>query len=148
MFKCGVWLRRHNTKQQQRKKLPKGAMLNPRHAQSPAPNSSRSPTRDEESATLPNRRESDRMWPETHETAARTQFSGPSLCLALCHLQCCFGQSAQKRFFPQFPWGFCLTRSNFATRRVRSPKKLATPQGERLFPRQPTRDRRENAPKK
>ena len=47
---CGS--RRHITKQQQRKKLPKGAMFNPRHAQSPAPNSRRSPKRGQKSATL------------------------------------------------------------------------------------------------
>ena len=76
MVKCGVWFRRHSTKQQQRKKLPKGAMLNPRHAQSPAPNSSRSPKRGQKSATSPNRRENDRMSASTHETAARTQFFG------------------------------------------------------------------------
>ena len=59
-----------------RKKLRKGAMLNPKHAQCPAPNSSRSPKRDEKSATSPNRRENDRMSASTHETAARTQFFG------------------------------------------------------------------------
>ena len=69
----------HNTKQQQRKKLPKGAMFNPRHAQSPAPNSRRSPKRGQKSATSPNRRENDRMSASTHETAARTQFFGAFL---------------------------------------------------------------------
>ena len=39
----------------------------------------------------------------------------------------------KKRFFPQFPWRFCPTMSNFATRRVRSRPKFAAPQGERFF---------------
>ena len=78
----------------------------------------------------------------------KRNFLGPFLCLALCHRQCCSSQWAQKRFFPQFPWGFCPTMSNFATRRARSRPKSTPPQGERLFPREPTRDRRENAPKK
>ena len=54
-------------------------MFNPRHAQSPAPNSRRSPKRGQKSATSPNRRENDRMSASTHETAARTQFFGALL---------------------------------------------------------------------
>ena len=133
MVKCGVWLSRHNTKQQQRKKLPKGAMLNPRHAQSPAPNSSKSPTRDEESATSPNRRESDRMWPETHETAARTQFFGALFMSRTLSSSVLFQSISPKKFLSAISMGFSPNDVEFCDASRPFPKKIRDTAGRAAF---------------
>ena len=133
MVKCGVWLRRHNTKQQQRKKLPKGAMLNPRHSQSPALNSSRSPRRGEKSATSPNRRENDRIWPSTHKTAARMQFFGALLMSRTWSSSVLFRSISPKKLLSAISMGFLPDEVEFCDASRPFPKKIRGTAGRAFF---------------